>query len=191
MSYNFKHYEKTDIRNLIMAINVMGKDLTGLELGVHQGLSLMTILHNCSIKKLYGVDSWKGYSDYLSPNPTGKPMYTISPEDSEFNKLVTLHRVKYSNMKDKVIIIDEDSLEAVKKIEDKSLDFIFFDAMMTEEQTYQEALAYYPKIKPGGYFMGDDAFCHEQVILPLTRVLKYYNNVNPIQIYGRSFMFKV
>tara|TARA_R100001015_G_C4524579_1_gene92664 strand:- start:72 stop:647 length:576 start_codon:yes stop_codon:yes gene_type:complete len=191
MSYNFKNYEKSDIRNLVMAINVLGKDLVGLELGVLQGSSLMTILHNCSIKKLYGVDSWKGYSDYLGAKPTGKPFYTISPEDSEFNKLVTLHRIKHSNMEDKVVIMDEDSLEAVKKIEDKSLDFIFFDAMMTEEQTYQEALAYYPKIKPGGYFMGDDATASEQVIMPLTRVLKYYNNSNPIQTYGNSFMFKV
>ena len=39
--------------------------------------------------------------------------------------------------------------------------------------------------------MGDDAFCEEQVIAPLTRVLKHYGNVNPIMIYGRSFMFKV
>ena len=83
------------------------------------------------------------------------------------------------------------SAKAVKKIEDKSLDFIFFDAMLTEDQTYKEALAYYPKIKPGGYFMGDDAFCHDQVIIPLTKVLKYYKNSNPIIIYGRSFMVKI
>ena len=191
MTYSFKNNEKADVTNLIMAINLLGENLVGLELGVFQASSLMTILHNCSIKKLYGVDHWKGYSDYLSPTPTGKPVYSISPENSEYNKLTALHRIKHSGMKDKVTIIEEDSLEAVKKIKDKSLDFIFFDAMMDENQTYREALAYYPKIKSGGYFMGDDAFCHKQVIMPLTRVLKYYKNVNPIIIYGRCFMFKI
>ena len=191
MTYSFKNHDKSDVTNLILAINTLGKDLVGLELGVFQAQSLMTILHNCSIKKLYGVDHWKGYSDYLSPIPTGRPMYSVSPEDSEYNKIIALHRIKHSGMKDKVTSIEEDSLEAVKKIKDKSLDFIFFDAMLTENQTYKEALAYYPKIKPGGYFMGDDAFCHDQVIIPLTKVLKYYKNSNPIIIYGRSFMVKI
>ena len=191
MTYSFKNHNRGDVTNLIMAINTIGKDLVCLELGVLQGESFMTILHNCSIKKLYGVDHWKGYSDYLSAAPTGKPVYTVSPEQSEYNKLTTLHRIKYSGMKDKVTIIEADSLEAVKQIPDKSLDFIFFDAMMNEDQTYTEALAYYPKIKSGGYFMGDDAFCHQQVIMPLTRVLKYYKNINPIIIYGRCFMFKI
>ena len=190
MTYSFKDHEQADVRNLIMAINVMGKDLVGLELGVLQAESLMTILHNCSIKKLYGIDHWKGYTDYLSRNPNYQPQYTVSDEDSEYNKLTALHRIKYSGMKDKVIIIEGDSLEAVKEIKDKSLDFIFFDAMLNEEQTYKEAMAYYPKIKPGGYLIGDDAFCKDQVILPLTEVLKHYKNANPIITYGRCFMVK-
>jgi len=191
MTYSFKNHDKADVTNLIMAINLLGENLVGLELGVFQGSSLMTILHNCSIKKLYGVDHWKGYTDYLSREPNYQPVYTVSDEDSEYNKLTALHRIKHSGMKDKVTIIEADSLEAVKKIKDKSLDFIFFDAMMDEDQTYNEALAYYPKIKSGGYFMGDDAFCKEQVIMPLTRVLKHYKNVNSIVTYGRCFMFKI
>tara|TARA_R110000824_G_scaffold183648_1_gene364664 strand:- start:223 stop:798 length:576 start_codon:yes stop_codon:yes gene_type:complete len=191
MTYSFKNNEKADVRNLIMAINTLGENLVGLELGVSQAQSLMTILHNCSIKKLYGVDHWRGYTDYLSSNPNYQPVYTVSDEESEYCKLTALHRIKHSGMKDKVTIIEADSLEAVKKIKDKSLDFIFFDAMLDENQTYKEALAYYPKIKSGGYFMGDDAYCKEQVIMPLTRVLKYYKNVNPLIIYGRCFMFKI
>jgi len=194
MTYSFKNHDKADVTNFIMAINLLGENLVGLELGVCNAQSLMTILHNCSIKKLYGVDHWKGYSDYLTPwweKKTGKPVHSVSPEDAEYAKLTALHRIKHSGMKDKVVIIEADSLEAVKKIKDKSLDFIFFDAMMDENQTYREALAYYPKIKSGGYFMGDDAFCKEQVIMPLTRVLKHYKNVNPIIIYGRCFMFKI
>ena len=191
MTYSFKNHNRSDITNLIMAINTLGENLVGLELGIFQGESLMTILHNCSIKKLYGVDNWKGYSDYLKPIPNGMPAYTVSPEDSEYNKITALHRIKHSGMKNKVTIIEEDSLEAVKKIKDKSLDFIFFDAMMNKKQTYNEALAYYPKIKKGGYFLADDAHCTEQVITPLTEVLKYYKNNNPITVYGRSFMVKI
>tara|TARA_R100001244_G_scaffold128122_1_gene98985 strand:- start:54 stop:635 length:582 start_codon:yes stop_codon:yes gene_type:complete len=193
MTYSFKDHDKADIRNLIMAINVLGENLVGLELGVLQAESLMTILHNCSIKKLYGVDHWKGYTDYLSREPNYQPVYTVSDEDAEYNKLTALHRIKHSGMKDKVVIIEGDSLNknTIDYIEDKSLDFIFFDAMLDEDQAYKEALAYYPKLKVGGYLMGDDAFCEEQVIIPLNKVLKHYKNTNPIITYGRCFMIKI
>ena len=87
-------------------------------------------------------------------------------------------------------IIEKDSLEAVDEIPDESLDFIFFDAMMTDDQTFQEAIAYYPKIKKGGYFMGDDAFCTKQVIDPIIEVMNHYGNKNKLTVYNRVFFFR-
>jgi hypothetical protein len=82
-------------------------------------------------------------------------------------------------------------LEAVHDIEDQSLDFIFFDAMMSEEQTYNEAKAYYSKIKNNGYFMGHDAVAKKQVIEPMIEVKKLYNNNNKIFTYNNTFLFKI
>jgi hypothetical protein len=190
MSYNFNN-SKSDVSNLILAINTLGEDLVGLELGVLRGESLMTILNNCSIKKLYGVDSWKPYSDFLKDKPDGKPAYSVSIEQQDVNKFATFHYIKYSKQKDKVEIIEKDSLEAVKQIPDQSLDFIFFDAMMTKEQSYREAKAYYPKIKKGGFFTGHDANDTEQVIKPIEEVKKEYNNTNKIIIFDNCFFFKI
>jgi|TARA_E500000318_G_C3484447_1_gene181780 hypothetical protein len=181
----------SDVSDLILAINTLGDDLVGLELGVARGSSLINILNNCNIKKLYGVDNWKPFADFLKQVPDGKPAYSITMETQEINKFLTYHTVKYSNQADKVEIIEKDSLEAVKEIPDKSLDFIFFDAMMTEKQSYEEAKAYYPKIKDGGLFTGHDASCREQVIKPIEKVKKEYNNTNKIIIYNDCFLFRV
>ena len=199
MNPNFKKshwlWTESDIAPLIHAINIMGENLTGLELGVEKGDSFMTLLHNCkSLKKLYGVDSWTSYIDYLKNVPDGRPAYECNQKDSDFNKATFDIHLKYGIVEElgkEVIILHEDSMTAVNKIEDESLDFIFFDAMMSENQTYQEAMAYYPKIKKGGYFTGHDANALTQVLEPIERVKKNFNNNNELISYDNCFMFKV
>jgi hypothetical protein len=182
---------RSDVSNLILAINTLGDNLVGLELGVLKGESLITILNNCSIKKLYGVDSWLPYTDFLKHIPDGKPAGGATIEEQDINRFLTYHAIKYSKQKHKVEIIEKDSLEAVKQIPDNSLDFIFFDAMMTEKQSYEEAKVYYPKIKKGGLFTGHDANCTQQVIEPIEKVKKEYGNDNKIVIFNGCFFFKV
>ena len=189
--YNFKDFIQADISFLIQAINVLGENLIGCELGVERGHSSMTILDNCSLKKLYLIDNWKPYVDFLKTEPDGKPGYEANHMESEINEFLCRHHIKYSSEKDKTEIIKKDSLEAVHDIEDQSLDFIFFDAMMSEEQTFNEAKAYYLKIKKNGYFMGHDAVAKKQVIEPLKKVKKIYNNNNKIFTYNNTFLFKI
>jgi predicted O-methyltransferase YrrM len=187
---NFKNCKEAAVQPLILAINLLGKNLVGLELGVFQGTSLLTILNNCHIKKLYGIDSWLAHADFIKPNPDGFPAYSITQEQSDFNKLVTYHRLNHVIDYDKVTIIEEDSLKAVDKIKNESLDFIFFDAMLSEEQSYNEARAYYPKIKKGGLFTGHDSYAIEQVINPIKKIMLQYNNQNELIVYDDCFMFK-
>ena len=192
---NLSHYNhiKSDISALILAINTMGNNLIGLELGVCTGDSFMTILHNCNnVKKLYGVDSWKPYYDFIKPVPDGKPEYFVNEKQSELHRFFTFWHLKYgTNKSHNFEIIEKDSLIAAKDISDNSLDFIFFDAMLTEEQTYAEALAYYPKIKKGKYFLGHDALCDLQVIKPIEKVKQKFNNSNELVCYNNCFLFKV
>ena len=105
--------------------------------------------------------------------------------------MLALHNIKYSGSKHKAIIIEGDTLNVVKKFKDKSLDFIFFDSTLSEEQTYEEAMAYYPKIKKGGLFLGHDAEAQIQIIEPLKKVLKHYNCKNKIFIYNNCFLIKI
>lgn len=48
------------------------------------------------------------------------------------------------------------SLEAVEKIEDASLDFVYIDAVHLYAYVYQDVKAWLPKVKPGGMIAGDD-----------------------------------
>ena len=189
---NYKDFNKSDVSPLILSINMMGENLVGLELGVFRGESFMTILHNCdNVKKLIGIDHWKPYTDFIKTNPDGKPAMHIDAFQAELNKNVTLLLCKHNTPKGKqVSIIEKDSLEAVKEIEDESLDFIFFDAMLTEQQTFNEAMAYYPKIKKGGYFTGHDSQCIEQVMKPILKVKKHFGNIEKIISYADCFLFK-
>ena len=59
-------------------------------------------------------------------------------------------------MKDKAIIIEKDSVEASKEIEDASLDFIFLDAYLDYESTVRDLETWYPKVKTNGLFTGHD-----------------------------------
>ena len=181
----------SDVSDLIIAINTLGEDLVGLELGVLKGESFLTMLNYCNIKKLYGVDSWRPYTDFLKNIPDGKPAYGVTIQEQEINRFITYHSIKYCKHRDKAEIIEKDSMEAVKQIPDNSLDFIFFDAMMTEKQSYEEAKAYYPKIKKGGFFTGHDADAKEQVIKPIEKVKKEYNNNNKLIIFNNCFLFKI
>jgi len=188
----FKDNNSADVSLLIPLINTLGEGLTGLELGVFRGASFLTLLNNCpNIKKLYGVDNWKPYTDYLQTVPNNKPVYSVGEQESEMNKFITFSNLKFWWNKSNFEIIEKDSMEAVKQIPDESLDFIFFDAMMSEEQTLQEALAYYPKIKKGGYFMGHDANCYKQVIEPIIKVKEKFDNKNNLICYHAVFLFKI
>lgn len=190
--FSHKNYINSDIQPLILAINIMGKNLTGLELGVLRGESFMTILHNCNnVSKLIGVDNWKPYTDYIKNEPDGKAAYSVGEKESEYNKLLTKLNIKYGNVDNRYQIIEKNSLEAVKNIKDESLDFIFFDAMMSAEQTFEEGMAYYKKIKKGGFFTGHDSNAIKQVIKPIEKVKENYNNTNELVIYSNCFLFKI
>ena len=142
----YRDVTETDISPLISAINIMGKNLTGLELGVFRAESFLTILHNCNnVKKLIGVDNWKPYEDYLRRVPNGVPVSITDEKQMKLNESLAMLNLEYGTPKGKkVVIIKKNSLDAIKHIDDKTLDFIFFDAMMTEKQCLDEAMAYYP-----------------------------------------------
>jgi hypothetical protein len=187
--YSYKN-NKADISPLILAINTLGENLVGLELGISTANSTITILHNCSIKKLYGIDNWNPHYDYLMKVVKEGFSFFIDKKQSEINRFLAFHNIKYSGCKEKIEIIEEDSITGINKIKNNSLDFIFFDAMMTEEQTYREAKAVYPKIKKGGYFTGHDANCVKQVIEPIKKIMKENNNNNKLFDYDNCFLFK-
>lgn len=146
-----KHYctitrPELEIRPMTQFIKDQGKsDLIGLEIGNLYGYNARNILDNLSIKKLYLVDPYTLYSEYLDI----KSPFAWHAEKVSKEKLA-LHI-------DKIIRIKKMSWDAVDEIPD-NLDFIYIDGNHSYEYVKKDILLYYPKIKTGGVFGGHDYY---------------------------------
>jgi Methyltransferase domain len=154
--YNFKDC-KSDIQSIVHVINLLGKDLIGAEIGVFRGESFCTLLQNCpNIKTLFGVDSYKPYTDYLKEPYDGTPAYSITQKEIDYIKLTAHHNIQWSGFVEKAILFEKDSNLALSHFQDFSLDFIFLDTCMTYEQAKNDINVWYPKVKKRGLVAGHD-----------------------------------
>jgi hypothetical protein len=145
-------------QSIIHLLNVyFEEEIIGAEVGVGAAQSLCTLLQQCpKIKTMYAIDSYKPYVNFLKQEYDGIPANTTDEKQAEGVQWTAHHNVKYSGHKDKVIFIQEESIDAAKQIEDNSLDFIFLDAHSTPDQVLEDINAWYPKIKTGGIISGHD-----------------------------------
>lgn len=148
---------RTDIKSLIHAINLLGDNLVGVEVGINQADSFCTILENCpSVKELHGIDQWLPYKDLLKNPYDGTPAYTVDARAIEIIKHVALTNIKYSTYSGKARIYEGDSKTIVKSFENNYFDFAFIDSYLSYEQTVSDLEDWYTKVKPGGIFSGHD-----------------------------------
>lgn len=147
-----------DGQSIIHLINLLpGTSLVGAEIGVGTAQNFCTYLQNCPrISKLYGVDSYKPYVDYLKIQSDGQPATIVDEKQIDFIKLTAMHNIKFSGYFDKAVLYIEDSSTAVNKINDSELDFIFIDTYLTANQVKNDLEQWYPKVKTGGIFSGHD-----------------------------------
>jgi glycosyltransferase involved in cell wall biosynthesis len=80
---------------------------------------------------------------------------------------------------DMIEIIDGDSAASAERVPNASLAFCFIDAAHDYESVCRDLLAWSPKVKPGGYFAGHDAF-HPPVKQAVTDVLKTFDNLGNV-----------
>jgi hypothetical protein len=159
MSANYDFNTKNSAgQSLIHLINLyLGNEVVGAEIGVGRAENFCTFLQQCpNIKTMYGVDPYTPYNDCLNYPYTGIPVYSYDVKEVEANKLIAYHNIKFSGFKDKVIFLEETSEEAIKKIDDNSLDFIFLDTFADHKSVMYDIDKWYHKVKPGGIFSGHD-----------------------------------
>lgn len=174
---NFYNCTKSDVCTIIPVICLMGDNLTGLELGVFEGASFLTLLHNCpNIKKLYGVDAYKPYKDYIKANYDGSIAMSVDEPSIEITKAVSYIRQKHSGMTEKIVFYEEDSEVALQKFEPESLDFIFLDAYLNYEHAQRDIKNWYRTVKKGGLFAGHDWDCPA-----IQQAVNDFRNENDIQ----------
>jgi predicted O-methyltransferase YrrM len=122
------------------------EDLVGIEIGVEAGFNALTIFKTLNMKKLYLIDSYPK-EEYQR----AKHIMVISIDEQ-----IQLGNIKH----EQVGFLEMHGLEAAKRFENESIDFVYIDAgdsIMGDYYSYPTFFyAYLPKVKVGGIIGGHD-----------------------------------
>ena len=147
------------------------KLITAVEIGTYRGENVRSIIKELNIKKLYIIDPYEEYNDYL--NSEKKQTQEIL---SKVEKKARLKLKKYS---DKIIWIKKYSNKAIKDIPN-NIDFIYIDGNHKYGYVKRDMENYWKKVKKGGILAGHDItslnfqgvakafveFCYENKLTP-------------------------
>lgn len=119
---------------------------TWVELGSWMGRSaaycVVELINKNKLGKFYCVDTWNGGIEHRG-----------------WKELATLEEKFYDNIKpiqQHITTIKSESWAASEQFKNQSIDFCYVDAGHTYECVIQDLQAWWPKIKSGCYFAGDD-----------------------------------
>lgn len=133
----------------------------GAEIGVAEGNVSWYMMKYGNVGKIHLVDPWE---------VTTKKQIINEKDNMYFAKFKDEILAKYEEVKRRfedeiasgsIIVHKMNGIDAAKEIEDNSLDWVFIDDDHTYEATYENYQAYIPKLKVGGYLLGDD---HRKVL---------------------------
>jgi len=138
---NYREYFKPFYQRPVDDLLVNKKNLIGVEIGIFQGHHAREMFEKLDIVKLYLVDPYRKYDSTLSPH--------LESAKEEAKRVL-------AEFKDKIVMIYKESVEAVKDIDDESLDFVYIDGGHSYDAVSQDIPAWYPKVKSGGLVGGHD-----------------------------------
>lgn len=120
-------------------------DLVGVEIGVLAGAHALNILQTLSIKKLYLIDPYKVYDEYLDIKSPGFHVMRKKAEGI------------LKPFKDKIIWIIKKSSDAAIDVPN-NLDFVYIDGNHAYKYCLEDIMNYWSKIKKGGIIGGHDYY---------------------------------
>lgn len=123
---------------------------TGVEVGVAGAAYSELIAKNNPQMKVYGVDPWEAYDDYMD--------YTIPPVLKALKGEALNRMERYPNYE----FIVKRSMDAVKDFEDNSIDFVYFDANHNFKAITEDIWEWGKKVRVGGIISGHDFFKHRR-----------------------------
>ena len=120
----------------------------GCEVGVAFGMHSEFMLNNTAVEKLYSIDPYQhfngGYDDPMN----------LSQET--FDMLYYKVKKRLSIFGSRSICLRQKSVDASCFFNSNELDFVFIDANHSYDGVMQDLHAWYDKIRPGGFLVGDD-----------------------------------
>jgi len=117
-----------------------------VEIGTFTGSFASLILDNSENSTLYCVDPYISYSEYddAMNNTVGDDLY---------NEVSTRLKAQYG---DRVVFVRNFSKDALSQLPDE-FDFVYVDGNHRYTYVTDDLTLYYPRVKTGGYIVGDDA----------------------------------
>lgn len=147
-------------------------ELVGVEIGVANGDNAFSIMNILPIKKLYLIDPYS-FSMYLREG------YTESSQPA-FDKVRDTAIELLSQFGDKIEHIIKKSEDAVDDVPD-NLDFVYIDGNHEYEYVKKDLELYYPKVKVGGIFGGDN---FESLLPDVARAVLEFTDKHGLKIHG-------
>jgi len=144
--------------------------IKGCEVGLESGKNAKVMFENIPGLILYGVDPYKQHQDssYISESDGLKwgPLY--------------LHRVKHRAIKElrglNWKLIQDFSEDAVRRIPDQSLDFVYIDGDHSYDSVMLDIILWSRKVRKGGIVSGHDYFYNKNKLGRQSKVTQAVND---------------
>lgn len=123
----------------------------GAEIGVWKGHFTYKILTQLSgIEEYYCIDPWKMYGEYY------EALNTDTARKANYNEIYEEFKHRNRRFKDKITILRMMGNQALKKVPDGHLDFVFIDGNHSYKYAKQDIIGWSEKVKSGGLISGHD-----------------------------------
>jgi hypothetical protein len=134
-------------RELINLVNMIYPNGIGIEIGVLRGDYSKIILDRWSNGTLYMVDTWRHIPEYID----------LNGRDDEYHYQCMVQTAKsVKEHEHRAHMIRMNSVECARLFPDEYFDFIYIDADHSYDAVKNDLNVWWPKIKRGGIFSGDD-----------------------------------
>jgi hypothetical protein len=131
----------------------MGQNILFVEVGVLKATTLVHIADKCpNVSSIVGIDSYQPYVDSLEFDCR----YSVNASLAAMNRHIAQKKISRSSRPEIIDLLLLDCIAAAKLFDDKSVDCIFLDAYMSEEDVCKHTKTWLPKVKNGGVLLGHD-----------------------------------
>jgi hypothetical protein len=153
-------------------MNEIINDINALEYGKYRTWKPFMEKYNCQIIAEIGVREGYNFEKMIEHNPKVAVAIDLWKDDGVMARNdIALSQAKldtqYNAFIDKiehlsnVNVLREYSFDAVKRFPDEYFDLVYIDADHTYEGCYKDIVDWYPKVKKGGFLLGDDYRRHK------------------------------
>ena len=136
-----------DKRDLASLVNELFPNGKGVEIGVLNGEYSKIILERWENGQLFMVDAWRHLDGYIDMN---------GQDDKYHHDCLIRACQNTKKWENRAHIVRMDSVASANIFPDEYFDFVYIDADHSYEGVVRDIKAWWPKVKKGGLFCGDD-----------------------------------